>query len=142
QHHVPSAPPVPSSSDGDQEQWSEFSSLPVPRPPPRQAYSTMGFIGRIAKVVAFAAVVALVTILTRPLWQNEPVPRDADTQTSPNLKASDRLSANNAPANSPPVPAAGMAALPGGAPSASAQTQQASLSPNPQEPRNTFRGVT
>src|SRR5262249_21334174 len=60
----------------------------------------------------------------------------------PNSKTSDRLSANNAPANSPPVPAAGMAALPGGAPSASAQTQQASLSPNPQEPRNTFRGVT
>src|SRR5262249_11029719 len=64
--------------------------------------------------------------------------------------------ANSAPANSPRTAAAGVAATPAAAPSASAQVQQpplsptqaqqASLAPNSntpaQEPRSTFRGVT
>ena len=58
------------------------------------------------------------------------------------LKPSDRLTANNAPANSALVPATTIAAGSGAEPSASAPAQQASLSPSPQEPRSTFRGVT
>jgi len=114
----------------------------------------MRLIGRIAKVAAFAAVVALLTILARPLWQGTVI--NTDSQTSQGPKPSDRLTANSAPANSPRMAAAGIAATPAAAPSASAQVQQPPLSPTQaqqasfapnsntpaQEPRSTFRGVT
>ena len=153
----PSAP-----EDQDRQTMSEM----VPwaeqvREPLRRRPSSLRMIGRIAGMVTFAALIAFLTILAKPLWQEERTPLSANSQPSPASKTSDRLSANNAPANSTLVPATWMAAVSGGTPSASAQTQQAplagspggtpsvnaqaqqaSLSPNSQEPRNIFRGVT
>ena len=85
----------------------------------------LALIGRIAKVAAFAALVALLTIFAKPLWQGVRAPLNANSQTREVSKPSDRLTANNAAANSPLVPTTGIAAPPGAAPSASAQVQQA-----------------
>ena len=60
--------------------------------------------------------------------------------TSQAVKPSDRLTANNAPANSALVPATTIGV--GSRAEPSAPAQQAALSPSPQEPRSTFRGVT
>ena len=100
----------------------------------------MALIGRIAVVVAFAAVVALLTVFAKPLWQGALL--SADPQTLQASKPSDRLTANKAPANNAPVPATTIGAAPSAEPSARAPAQQASLSPNSQEPRSTVRGVT
>jgi branched-chain amino acid transport system substrate-binding protein len=144
QLYVTSAPTVPSSTDVDQDRRtrSEFGAWPeVTREPPRRAAdSTMALIGRIATVVSFAALVALLVVFAKPLWQGAGALLNADSQTS--SKSSDRLTANNAPPNNALVPATGIAAAPGAEPSASAPAQQASLSPSPQEPRSTVRGVT
>ena len=101
---------------------SELAPWPeqVREPPPRRL-SGLRLIGRIAVVSTFAALVALLTILAKPLWQSERTPLNAGSQTSQASKPSDRLTANNAPANTTLVPAAGIAAAPGAAPSASAQ---------------------
>ena len=116
---------------------SELAPWPeqVREPPPRRL-SGLRLIGRIAVVSTFAALVASLTILAKPLWQSERTPLNAGSQTSQVSKPSDRLTANNAPANSALVPAAGIAAAPGAAPSATraasaapAQAQQAALSP-------------
>ena len=158
QRYVTSAPAVLSSTDEHQDRpteselasWSETSWEPPRR---RVADSIMALIGRITKVVSFAALVVLVTILAKPLWQGAP---NEGSQTSQAAKPSDRLAAVNAPANSTLVPATTIAAAPVAGPAASAQAQQAplspaqaqqaSLSPNAnalgQEPRTTFRGVT
>ena len=143
QLYVKSAPTVPSSTDVDQDRLtrSEFASWAesIRQPPLRRAADlTMALIGRIAMVVAFAAVVALLTVFAKPLWQG----LNADSQTLQASKPSDRLTTNNAPANNALVPATTIAVAPGAEPSARAPTQQASLSPNSQEPRSTVRGVT
>src|SRR5262249_44534964 len=152
QLYVSSAPVVSSSSDESQDQLTKSELWPeVIREPPlrRGAGSTMFLIGRTIKVVSFAAFVALLTILAKPLWQGSTTQPSSDSQDP---KLSDRLAAISAPANSTLVPATTIAA----APAASAPAQQvplppapaqpAALSPNPnalgQEARTTFRGVT
>jgi branched-chain amino acid transport system substrate-binding protein len=138
------APASPSEME-DQDPRTMSDLVPWPeqvREPPRRQHSTLRLIGRTAAVVTFAALVAFLTILAKPLWQEERTAVNADSQTSPASKTSDRLVANNAPPNSTVVPAAGIAAVSGGAPPANAQMQQASLPPSPPEPRNTFRGVS
>ena len=106
----------------------------------------MTLMGRIVAVVSFAALVAMVTIFAKPLWQGALT--NEGSQTSQAAKPSDRLTANNAPANNALVPATTIAAVPVTPPAAasvgqsSASGQQASLSPNSQEPRSTVRGVT
>ena len=156
QLHVTSAPTVPSFRDIYEERrtMAERASWPerVPEPPVRRAAdSTMALIGRIAVAITFAVLVALLTILAKPLWQG----LDADSQTLQASKRSDRLTANNASLNKPVAPntqvAAAPAAVPGtvaqpavasvAQPSATAQ-QQVSLAPSPQEPPSTVRGVT
>ena len=115
----------------------------------------MALIGRIAVVVTFAALVALLTILAKPLWQG----LNADSQTLQASKSSDRPTANTAPLNESVAPntqiAAASAAVPAtvaqpavasvAQPSANAQ-QQASLAPaSQQEPgsiKTPVRGVT
>jgi branched-chain amino acid transport system substrate-binding protein len=150
QFYVPSAPTVPTPSDVDEDQRrkAELASRPervFPEPPLRRtADSTMTLVGRIAKVVSFAVVVALLTIFAKPLWQGARALLDADSQT---LQRSDRVTANNAPANSTLVAPTTTAAVPAAESSASAQGQQASsLPPNSralgQEPSGTVRGVT
>ena len=95
----------------------------VPEPPlRRRADSTMTLVGRIAKVVSFAVVVALLTIFAKPLWQGARALLDAD---SPTLQRSNQVTANNAPAKSIPVAATTIAAVPAPEPSAGPQGQQA-----------------
>ena len=160
QLHVTSGPTVPSFSDVHEEQRkrAELASWPEPVPEPplrRAADSTMALIGRIAVVVTFAALVALLTILAKPLWQG----LNADSQTLQASKSSDRPTANTAPLNESVAPntqiAAASAAVPAtvaqpavasvAQPSANAQ-QQASLAPaSQQEPgsiKTPVRGVT
>jgi hypothetical protein len=88
----------------------------------------MALIGRITTVVTFAAVVALLTIFARPLWQGADALFSKDSQSSPASKP-DRLNASNAAANNPRVAAAGIAATPGAETSASAPLQQAPQAP-------------
>ena len=150
QLYVKSAPTVPSPTDVDQDRqtrseiasWSERNS----EPPRRWEDGAMTLMGRIVAVVSFAALVAMVTIFAKPLWQGA-LPNEG-SQKSQAAKPSDRLTANDAPANNALVPATTIAAAPVTPPAAasvgqsSASGQQASLSPNSQEPRSTVRGVT
>jgi branched-chain amino acid transport system substrate-binding protein len=148
-----SAPVVSSSSDESQDQLAKSELWPeVIREPPlrRGANSTMFLIERTIKVVSFAAFVALLTILAKPLWQGSTTHPNPDSQEAPKL--SDQLAAVSTPANSTLVPATTIAAAPAASapaqqvPAPPAPAQQAALSPNPnalgQEPRTTFRGVT
>jgi branched-chain amino acid transport system substrate-binding protein len=146
QLYVGSTPTVPSSTDADQNRptRSEFSSWPEHiSEPPRWGDEAMTLMGRIAAVVSFAALVAIAIIFAKPLWEGAGAPLNADSQTLQASKSSDRLTANNAPANGTLVPTTTIAAASGAAPSTSAPAQQASLSPSPQEPHgSTVRGVT
>src|SRR5262249_7258432 len=112
-------------------------------------------IGQIVTVASAAAVVALLFIFAKPLWQGAGALLNEDSRTPQASKRSDRMSANNPPANSTLIPAAaGSRAEPSVSaqaqqvPPTPAQTQQAALSPSPnspalsQEARSTFRGVT
>jgi ABC-type branched-subunit amino acid transport system substrate-binding protein len=139
---VKSAPTVPSPTDVDQDRqtrseiasWSERNS----EPSRTVGDGVMTLMGRIVAVVSFAALVAIVTIFAKPLWQGALT--NEGSQTSQAAKPSDRLTANNAPANSALVPATTIGV--GSRAEPSAPAQQAALSPSPQEPRSTFRGVT
>ena len=150
QLYVPSAPTVPSSTDVDlgRRTKSEFDSWPERISEPSGEDKAMTLVRRIVTVVSFAALVALATIFAKPLWQGAGALLNADSPTSRAVKPSDRLTANNAPANSALVPATTIAAAPVTPPAAasvgqsSASGQQALLSPNSQEPRSTVRGVT
>ena len=148
QFYVTSASTAPSPSDADegQQRRAELASWPelAPEPPLRRtADSTMTRVGRIAKVVSFAVVVALLTIFAKPLWQSARALLNAESQT---LQRSNRVTANIAPANSTLVTATTIAGVPAAESSASAQGQQASSPPNSralgQEPSGTVRGVT
>ena len=94
--HLYPAPTVPSSSDVDQDRrtMSELAPWPeqVREPPPRRL-SGLRLIGRTAVVSTFAALVALLTILAKPLWQSERIPLNAGSQASQASKPSDRLTA-------------------------------------------------
>jgi ABC-type branched-subunit amino acid transport system substrate-binding protein len=147
QFYAPSAPMVPSSTDVDQDRrtrseiasWSERNSEPSRRWGDDGALTLMY---RIVVVGSFAALVALLTIFAKPLWQGTGALLNADSQTSQAAKPSDRLTANNAPANSALVPATTIAAGSRAEPSASAPAQQASLGQEPGGARTAVRGVT
>ena len=145
QLYVKSAPTVPSATDVDQERLtrSEFGSWAesIRQPPRRWDDGVLTLMGRIVVVVSFAALVALLTVFAKPLWQGAGVLLNVNSQTLQASKLSDRLTANNAPANNALVPATTIAAVPVAQPPTSAQ-QQASLAPSPQEPPSTVRGVT
>ena len=161
QLYVTSESTVPSSMHEHQDRLkdSEFVSAinhlnadlqrKVTAAPRRRESSALALIGRIAAAVTFAALVALLTIFAKPLWQGARALLNADSQSLQAFKPSDRLTANNAPPNSPLVPATKIAAASGAEPSASPQAQQAPLSPisHPlgQEPKSVnspVRGVT
>jgi hypothetical protein len=142
QLYVKSAPTVSSPTDVDQDRQtrSEFDSWPEGLSEPSGEDKAMTLVGRIVTVVSFATLVALAIIFAKPLWQGTGALLNADSQTSQAVKPSDRLTANNAPANSALVPATTIGV--GSRAEPSAPAQQALLSPSPQEPRSTFRGVT
>ena len=113
QAYVASAPTAPSSTRVHQERWTpEFASgpEPVPQPPMQLEDGASTLMGRIAMVVSFAAVVALVVIFAKPISQGAHSLLDSALQ-------SDRPPAN--------VPAEKIAATSGAQPSASTQAQQA-----------------
>src|SRR5215469_5071737 len=105
-----------------------LSPGPVPEPI-QQKDSLPALVDRFVKLAVFAALVALLAIFGKSLWQRVGV-LEADSPPAQVSKPADpRLTANDAPANRALVPAAGVAAAPGAAPSATAQTQQVPLSP-------------
>ena len=171
--YVTSPETAPSSADVHQDRrtTSEFNSWCEPmRPPPPRRWKDVLMI-RNPLLFIFAVLVAFLAISATALWQDASVRnavyasvRNAVSQTLQASKPSDRLTANNAPANSPLFPgtkiAAGSVGEPSASaprittgsvaePSASAQAQQAPPSPisRPlgQEPRSVnspVRGVT
>ena len=105
QLYVSSAPTVPSSKDVDQDRRtrSEFASRPERISEPSRRWwddGALTLMYRIVVVGSFAALVALLTIFAKPLWQGAGALLNADSQTSQAVKPSDRLTANSAPANS------------------------------------------
>src|SRR5215813_1143346 len=102
---------------------------PLPEPPARGEDWLLPLVGRSVKVAAFAVLVALLAIFGKSLLEGVS-PLNSGSQTKQISEPSDRLTANNASTtNRALVPAAGIAAAPGAAPSATAQTQQVPLSP-------------
>jgi ABC-type branched-subunit amino acid transport system substrate-binding protein len=159
--YVPSArtAPLPKIASQDRRTTSDFSSVPepVPEPPPPphrlEEGTSTSLIGRIALVVTFAAVVALMLIFAKPISQGVHALFDTVSRAVQTSK-SDVLTPSNAPSNEPIAPAARVAAAPV-APAAPASVGQsstqthASLSspaqptgPEPGSVRTTFRGVT
>jgi branched-chain amino acid transport system substrate-binding protein len=146
--YVPSAPTAPLPKIASQDR-------PVPEPPPpHRLEDGTTSIGRIALVVTFAAVVALMLIFAKPISQGVHALFDTVNSQAVQTSKSDVLTPSNAPSNDPIAPAARVAAAPVAPPApasvgqSSTQTQ-ASLSspaqPTEQEPgsvRTTFRGVT
>ncbi len=159
--YVPSArtAPLPKIASQDRRTTSDFSSVPepVPEPPPPphrlEERTSTSLIGRIALVVTFAAVIALMLIFAKPISQGVHALFDTVSRAVQTSK-SDVLTPSNAPSNEPIAPAARVAAAPV-APAAPASVGQsstqthASLSspaqptgPEPGSVRTTFRGVT
>jgi branched-chain amino acid transport system substrate-binding protein len=104
--------------------WPE----PVPEPPARREDGLLALMGLSVKVAAFAAVVALLAVFGKSLLEGVS-PLNSGSQTKQVSEPSDRLTANDTPANMALVPAAGIAAAPVAAPSATAQAHQAPLLP-------------
>jgi branched-chain amino acid transport system substrate-binding protein len=104
--------------------WPE----PVPEPPARED-GLLALMGRSVKVAAFAALVALLVVIGKSLLEGVSPPLNSVSQTKQVSRPPDPLTAHNAPAKSALVPAAGIAAAPGAASSATAQTQQVPLLP-------------
>jgi branched-chain amino acid transport system substrate-binding protein len=163
--YVPSAPtaPVPKTAQ-ERRPGSDFSSWPepVPEPPPpphRLEDGTSTLVGRIALVVTFAAVVALVLIFAKPISQGAHALFDTASRAVQTSKSIDLLTPTNVPSNDP-VPATRVAAAsappapvaqpaPASVGQSAPANQQATLStpaqPLGQEPtvaKTTFRGVT
>jgi branched-chain amino acid transport system substrate-binding protein len=129
---------------------------PVPEPPAQREAGLLAWVGQTALVAVVAAVVALLVVFAKPLLDGTSS-LNSDTQNKQVANPSDRLTANDAPASRALVPAAGIAAAPGVAPSTTAQAQaplssgqgqQAALSPTSKplgqdsDVSSTFRGVT
>jgi len=105
------------------------SLLPGPVPEPvQQKDGLLALVDRFVKLAVFAALVALLAIFGKPLLQRVGV-LEADSPPIQVSKPSTSVTANVALANRALVPAAGIAAAPGAAPSATAQAQQAPLLP-------------
>jgi ABC-type branched-subunit amino acid transport system substrate-binding protein len=114
-------------------------------------------MGSSVKVAAFAALVALLAVFGKSLFVDVSSSLNSDSQAKQVSKPSDRLTANEVPANSALAPAPAIAAAPGAAPSTNAQAaqppsaaqgQQAALSPIAKTPgqessvSSLVRGVT
>ena len=102
-----------------------LSPGPVPEPV-QQKDGLLALVDRFVKLAVFAALVALLAIFGKSLLQRVGVVEADSPPIQVSKPAGPRLTANDAPAN---VPAAGIAAAPGAAPSATAQTQQVPISP-------------
>jgi branched-chain amino acid transport system substrate-binding protein len=106
---------------------SSLRPEPVPEPLPRREDGLLARIGQMALVAVVAAVVALLAVFGRSLLEGVS-PLNSGSQTKQVSEPSDRLTANDAPANRALAPAT-MAAAPIAAPSTTAQALQAPLLP-------------
>src|SRR5215467_12446506 len=145
-----------STENHQNRQIAPLSPRPVPEPPAREEDGLVARTGQMVLVAVVAAVVALGVVFGKSLLEVGS-PLNSDSQTKQVSKPSDSLTANDVPANRALVPAAGIAAAPGAATSATAQAQaplspgqgqQAALSPTSKplgqdsSASSTFRGVT
>jgi branched-chain amino acid transport system substrate-binding protein len=145
-----------STENHQNRQITPLSQRPVPEPPARGEDGLVARTGQMVLVAVVAAVVALGVVFGKSLLEGGS-PFNSDSQTKQVSKPSDSLTANDVPANRALVPAAGIAAAPGAATSATAQAQaplssgqgqQAALSPTSKplgqdsSVSSTFRGVT
>ena len=135
----------------------QLKPRPVPEPPAQREDGLLARVGQTALVAVVAAVVALLVVFAKPLLEGISS-LNSDSQNKQVANPSDRVTANDAPANRALVPAAGIAVAPVAASSATAQTpqaplssgqgQQAALSPiskplgQDSSVSSTFRGVT
>jgi branched-chain amino acid transport system substrate-binding protein len=134
----------------------QLKPRPVPEPPAQREDGLLARVGQTALVAVVAAVVALLVVFAKPLLEGISS-LNSDSQNKQVANPSDRLTANDAPTNRALVPAAGIAAAPGAASSATAQAQaplssgqgqQAALAPTSKplgqdsNASSTFRGVT
>jgi hypothetical protein len=145
-----------STENHQNRQITPLSPRPVPEPPARGEDGLVSRTGQMVLVAGVAAVVALGVVFGKSLLEGGN-PLNSDSQTKQVSKPSDSLTASDVPANRALVPAAGIAAAPGAATSATAQAQaplssgqgqQAALSPTSKplgqdsSVSSTFRGVT
>jgi branched-chain amino acid transport system substrate-binding protein len=145
-----------STENHQNRQITPLSQRPVPEPPAQGEDGLVARTGQMVLVAVVAAVVALGVVFGKSLLEGGS-PFNSDSQTKQVSKPSDSLTANDVPANRALVPAAGIAAAPGAATSATAQAQaplssgqgqQAALSPiskplgQDSSVSSTFRGVT
>jgi ABC-type branched-subunit amino acid transport system substrate-binding protein len=124
-----SASTVPSFEEENRNRpISRLWPRPVPEPPAQQENGLLARVGQTVLVAVVAAVVALLVVFAKPLLEGTSF-LNSDSQTKQVANPSERHTANDAPANRALVPAAGVAAAPVAASSATAQTQQVPLSP-------------
>jgi branched-chain amino acid transport system substrate-binding protein len=119
-----------SAENHQNRQITPLSPRPVPEPPARGEDGLVARTGQMVLVAVVAAVVALGVVFGKSLLEGVS-PLNSGSQTKQVSEPSARLTANNAQTNRALVPAAGIAAAPGAAPSATAQTQQVPLQPAP-----------
>jgi len=101
---------------------------PAPEPSARGEGGLVTWTGQIVLVAVVAAVVALGVVFGKSLFEGGST-LNSDSQTNQVSKPSDSLTATDVPANRALVAAAGIAAAPVAASSATAQTQQVPPSP-------------
>jgi branched-chain amino acid transport system substrate-binding protein len=135
--YVPSAPTVPSPRTPSTERRaaSDFPSWPepVPEPPPphRLEDGPSALIGRVALVVTFAAVVALVLIFARPISQGAHAVVDATGWLFGSSKSTDLLTASTASESTTPQTRTASASVAAPVPAPVAQAPAASVQPAP-----------
>src|SRR5262245_3736987 len=136
--YVPSAPTVPSPRTPSTERRaaSDFPSWPepVPEPPPpphRLEDGPSALIGRVALVVTFAAVVALVLIFARPISQGAHAVVDATSRLFSSSKSTDLLTASIANESAASQTRTASASVAAPVPAPVAQAPAASVQPAP-----------
>jgi ABC-type branched-subunit amino acid transport system substrate-binding protein len=97
---------------------------PVSEPPARLENGLLPLMARFVRVAVFATVVALLAVFGKPLLQRVGLLESDSPPIQISKSADPRLTANDAPANMARAPAAGIAAAPVAASSATAQVQQ------------------
>jgi branched-chain amino acid transport system substrate-binding protein len=136
--YVPSAPTVPAPRTPSMERRaaSDFPSWPepVPEPPPpphRLDDGPSALIGRVALVVTFAAVVALVLIFARPISQGAHALVDATSRLFGSSKSTDLLTASTASESTASQTRTASASVAAPVPAPVAQAPAANVQPAP-----------
>jgi len=136
--YVPSAPtvPAPRIPSTERRAASDFPSWPepVPEPPPpphRLDDGPSALIGRVALVVTFAAVVALVLIFARPISQGAHALVDATSRLLGSSKSTDLLTASTATESTASQTRTASASVAAPVPAPVAQAPAANVQPAP-----------